>query len=97
MSAPPTRDDLQVHLTLTINFASDQNEDIQGKITYQFGVNHVPTKAEIDEAIKTQLAGVNEQFGLTDARLTKMEDWGYATTRGLDWKFGEPVAEADGK
>lgn len=92
MGGVPTRDELQVHLTLTINFVSDERPDIQGQITYQFGVNHIPTKAEIDEAIKTQLAGLKDH-GIPDARLTRMEDWGFATTKGLDWKFDEPASE----
>lgn len=88
------KDDLQVHLTATCNVISDETGK-QGAVTYQFGVNKVPTKVEMDEVVKDCIRQFNEAAGSKDARLVTLEDFGFASTQNMEWQFDSVAAEEE--
>lgn len=88
------RDSFQVSLTMKINLisedaGSEEEGGQMGSVNYQFGVNKVPTKAEMDAAIKESIDMFNKQLNVTDTRLVTMEDFGFASPRNLIWQFDE--------
>lgn len=84
------RDDLGLHLELKANLISDA-KGASGCVTFQFGVNKVPSRHDIDNALADAIDQFNKAAGTTDARLTTMRDFGFAESRSLSWP---PVEEA---
>lgn len=80
------REDLGVHLDLKVNCRSDDKPEIQACVAYQFGVNKMPTHAEVDVAIDECIIRFNEAAGVSDGRLSNMSDWGFAETGQLGWE-----------
>lgn len=83
------RDNFQLSLSMKINLISEDAENQMGSVNYQFGVNKVPTKTEIDAAVKEAIDMFNKQLNVTDTRLVTMEDFGYASPHNMIWRFDE--------
>lgn len=83
------RDEIQVTMSMKVNLISEDADGQMGAVDYGFGVNKVPTKKEMDEAIKGAIAMFNEQLGVTDSRLVQLEDFGIASPKNMLWEFDQ--------
>lgn len=82
-------DDFGVRLGITVHMRSDAKKQ-EGSVDYQFGVAKMPTKDEVDAAIRECLTAFNSQLGVEDARITHLGDQGFARDHRLEWQFSSP-------
>lgn len=80
------KQNLGVIFSVKINVRSDK-KDADAAVDYQFGSNKLPTKKETDKVIRDGIKAVNEALGVDDARLSTMEDFGFAASPNLEWKL----------
>ena len=82
------RDQLGIMMSIKVNLYSEKAGGIVA-IERDFGVNNLPSKAEVDAIILDSIATGNETFDVDDCRLTTMSDFGFANPKDFGWKFGE--------
>lgn len=82
------KDDLGLHLELKANLTSDQ-KGVTGCVTFQFGVNKLPTRDDVNDALKRSIQQFNEMAGCDDARLTTLSDFGFADVPSMGWAEAE--------
>lgn len=78
------KDDLGLHLELKANLASDKL-GVTGCVTFQFGVNKMPTLADVNDALAKSIDQFNKTTGADDARLTTLRDFGFADEPSMAW------------
>lgn len=86
-------EDFGVRVGVAVHFRSDKT-DQEGCVNYTFGVGKMPTKADVDAAVRECLTSINDTLGVDDARLTHLGDQGFAREFSLEWAFDEPARDA---
>lgn len=79
------RDNTGIHLRLVVNLRSVSRSDFGVQATYQFGVNQLPTQAEVEKAVNETIEKVKGQTKVEDLRLTTFEDFGLAEPANMTW------------
>lgn len=79
------RDNLGVMLGATVNIISEEMGNQMAQVRLDFGVNKIPTLEEAIEAVNTAIAEASEMTGVSDWRVTRMSDFGFADSNLLQW------------
>lgn len=80
------QDRLGISLEAKIRLIS-ASKGVEGEVTYTFGVNRIPDKAEVDKAVRTAIQTFNKQTGATDGRLVHLGDCGFARMPKDEWQL----------
>lgn len=81
-------EDFGVRVGVKVHMISKEKQQA-GSVDYQFGPGKVPTKAELDAAVRECLEAFNTGIGATDARLTTLADQGFADNGQFAWYFSD--------
>lgn len=82
------RDDLGIMISAKFNLISESANDgigQRGAVESDFGVNKVPTVAEVQAFLEEAIAYFNDALGVEDTRLVTMSDFGFAESNSLRW------------
>lgn len=76
--------DFGVKFELTIHLVSDMKEAAV-EVTYECGVNQLPTVEQVNEAIAEAIKSTNKALRARDFRLKTLADCGFASEGKFDW------------
>lgn len=80
--------DIGIEIEAKIHLRSDKAQQA-GTVTFGFGVNHIPTKEEVDAAVKNGITSFNEALSVDDARFSDLSDYGFADMKVGDYEYSE--------